>query len=325
MPRTGVLIAGFGGPDSIEAVGPFMCNLMGREPSGALLARICEHYERIGGSSPLVGIARELAGRVTEALAASGHDVPVEVGMRYWDPFIEDAVAALAAAGVEHVVMVTLSPFETQVTHGEYRLALEDALAVTPGLTAEEMPLLSVLPAFAALHAEGVATALAGLGSTGAPVVFSAHSLPTADAAADPAYVGGLRVVADAVAGSLGLVTPGAECEPLPGVFAYGNAAGPRVWLLAYQSQGARGGEWLGPGTTDAVRAAAAAGHAGVAVAPIGFATDHMETLYDIDIVTAEAARDAGIAFARSAVPNADPRLAADIAAVVEERIEALG
>lgn len=325
MPRTGVLIAGFGGPDSIEAVGPFMCNLMGREPSDALLARICEHYERIGGSSPLVGIARELALRVAEALAANGHDVPVEVGMRYWDPFIDDAVAALAAAGVEHVVMVTLSPFETQVTHGEYRIALEDALAAIPGLTAEEMPLLSALPAFAALHAEGAATALAGLASASAPVVFSAHSLPVADAAADPAYVDGLRAVADAVAGFLGLAAPGAECEPLPGVSAYGNAGGPRPWLLAYQSQGARGGQWLGPATADAVSAAAAAGHTGVAVVPVAFATDHMETLYDIDIVAAEAARGAGIAFARSAVPNAHPRLAADIAAVVGERIAALG
>src|SRR5659263_199217 len=109
MPKAGVLITGFGGPDRLEAVGPFMCNLMGREPSDEMVARICARYEAIGGSSPLVRIASELAESVHDALAERGQDLPVEVGMRYWDPFVKDAVERLIVKGVSRVVLVTLS------------------------------------------------------------------------------------------------------------------------------------------------------------------------------------------------------------------------
>jgi ferrochelatase len=94
---------------------------------------------------------------------------------------------------------------------------------------------------------------------------------------------------------------------------------GARRWLVAYQSKGARGGEWLGPDVDDVIDGVVAEGHHGVLVVPLGFATDHMETLYDLDVVARRRARDAGIAFARSAVPNADPRLAASIAEAVME------
>jgi len=317
MPNVGVLITGFGGPDCLEAVGPFMCNLMGREPTGEMVARICARYEAIGGSSPLVRIANGLADAVRDALVERGHDVPVEVGMRYWDPFVSDAVERLVAAGVTRVVLVTLSPFETQVTHGEYRSALDEALQKHRGVTTVEAPLLSELPAFMALHADAAAVALAEVRAPDAAIVFSAHSLPQADAEADGRYVLGLRAAADAVAASLGL-PPGTEgSEALPGIVAYGTAEGNRPWLLAFQSKGVRGGDWLGPDTDDAIAAAAAAGRGGVVVVPLGFATDHMETLYDLDVVAARRATETGIAFVRSAVPNADPQLAAEIAEAV--------
>jgi ferrochelatase len=317
MPRTGVLITGFGGPDCLEAVGPFMCNLMGREPTGEMVARICARYEAIGGSSPLVRIARDLAEAVVEALTSRGHALPVEVGMRYWDPFVADAVERLVTEGVTRIVLVTLSPFETQVTHGEYRAALDRALQEHPEVATAEAPLLSQLPAFAALHAEAASSALRELGVADAAVVFSAHSLPLFDVAADDRYVRGLEAAADAVAASLGLPEGIADAEAFPGVVAYGSAAGGRPWLLAFQSKGVRGGEWLGPDTDDAIGACAASGCGGVVVVPLGFATDHMETLYDLDVVAAARAADAGIAYARSAVPNADPRLASAIAEAV--------
>lgn len=321
MPKAGVLITGFGGPDCLEAVGPFMCNLMGREPSDEMVARICARYEAIGGSSPLARIASELATAVHDALAERGHDLPVEVGMRYWDPFVRDAVDRLVARGVTRIVLVTLSPFETQVTHGEYRTALAEALREHPGATTVEAPLLSELPAFVMLHTEAAAATLGEVGAPDAAVVFSAHSLPSADAVADDRYVRGLRTAADTVAVSLGLPAGAEGTEALPGIVAYGTAAGERPWLLAYQSKGVRGGEWLGPDTDDAIAAAAASGRSGVVVVPLGFATDHMETLYDLDVVAAARAGEAGIAYRRSAVPNADPRLAAAIA----ESVLALG
>ena len=321
MPKVGVLITGFGGPDCLEAVGPFMCNLMGREPSDEMVARVCARYEAIGGSSPLVRIASELAEAVHDALAERGQDLPVEVGMRYWDPFVSDAVDRLVASDVTRIVLVTLSPIETQVTHGEYRTALDEALQEHPGVTTVEAPLLSELPAFVRLHAAAAAVALGEVSAPDAAVVFSAHSLPQADADADDRYVHGLRAAADAVAASIGLPAGAEGTEALPGTVAYGTAGGEHPWLLAFQSKGVRGGEWLGPDTDGAIAATAASGRSGVVVVPLGFATDHMETLYDLDVVAAARAAEAGIAYSRSAVPNADPRLAAAIA----ESVLALG
>ncbi|MDZ4168009.1 MAG: ferrochelatase [Coriobacteriia bacterium] len=317
MPRTGVLITGFGGPDSLDAVAPFMCNLMGREPAPELVERVCARYEAIGGSSPLVRIAGELAEGVSAALAEAGESMPVEVGMRYWEPYVEDAIARLAASGVERIVTMALSAYETKVTHGEYRAAVDEALAARPGVTAVEAPLLSALPVFTELHAQAAADALAVLNVPDAPVVFSAHSLPEADVADDDAYVRGLEECAERVAAVLGLHAGASDTVMFPGVIAYGSAAGPRPWLVAYQSKGARGGEWLGPDIDDVIDAIGAAGRGGVLVVPLGFATDHMETLYDLDIVARDRADAAAVAFARSAVPNADPRFVAAIAAAV--------
>lgn len=320
MPRVGVLITGFGGPDCLEAVGPFMCSLMGREPSPELLARVCARYETIGGASPLPGIARELGAEVGAALTAAGHDVAVEIGMRYTDPSVADAVGRLADEGVEHVVLVTLSPFETQVTHGEYRAALESALASHPGITASEAPLFSQMPSFVSLHVAAAAAALESA-APDAALIFSAHSLPVADAEADGSYVTGLRAAADAVAAGLGLPC-GEVTDVVAGIEAFGSRKGIRSWLLAYQSKGARGGEWLGPDTDEVIDAFASEGASAVAVVPLGFATDHLETLYDLDVVAAARAAAAGVGFVRSAVPNAAPELARDISSAVIESIE---
>lgn len=322
MPRDGVLIAGFGGPDSPESVAQFMCNLMGREPSDALVSSVRAKYELIGGCSPLLGIARDLATELAAALAAADMPMPVEVGMRYFAPFIADGVASLVGAGVERVIIVSLSPYEAKVTQGEYRAAVEEALRDHPGTVAIEAPLLAAAPVFADLHAAAAEDALRRLGIPDAPVVFSAHSLPLPDVAEDDSYVRGLERTADAVALRIGL-PEGGEGEVLPGLEAYGASGGHRIWLVAYQSKGARGGEWLGPDTDDVIAACAKAGYRGVAVVPLGFATDHMETLYDLDIVARRHAEEAGLAFERSAVPNADRRFAEGIAQLVVETASA--
>lgn len=320
MPRAGVLIVGFGGPDSPEAVGPFMCNLMGREPAPEVVARVRSRYEEIGGCSPLLEIAEELANRVASALEEDGSPIPVEVGMRYWEPFIADAVQRLADAGVERIAVVSLSPFEASVTHGEYRAAIEAALLGQPGITALDVPLLSELPAFLDLQTSSVAEALASLDVLDAPIVFSAHSLPLTDVRDGDPYVHGLEQAASAIAARLGLGT-GTRAEVLPGIEAFGSGSGPRPWLVAYQSKGVRGGEWLGPDVDDAIEAIAASGGTAVAVAPLGFATDHMETRYDLDVVARRAAEERGLAFVRSALPNAHPAMAANIALAVRETL----
>ncbi len=315
MSRAGVLLVGFGGPESIEAVRPFMCELTGREPSEEMLARVCARYERLGGGSPLIRIARELASRIESALMRAGEQVPVEVGMRYSEPTIRRGVDGLLARDVDAIAVVTLSPFETGVTHAAYREALQQALQGRPGVRVVEAPLLSRMPGFVEWHIRAIREALDDLPS-GSALVMTAHSLPASEAERDVEYVSGLREVADAIARACGL-PPGTLGGILPGIDAYGNRGGERPWLVAYQSAGARGGAWLGPTLDDVIDALGRAGLPGCCVAPIGFATDHLETLYDLDVVARERALGLGVAYARSALPNADARFAEDIAQLV--------
>jgi len=324
MGRTGVLLLGFGGPDSIESVEPFMCNLMGRVPSPELVQRICGNYNTIGGKSPLVDIATDMAEGLTARLAELGHEVEVRVGMRYWHPYIADSLKELADAGCTRVVTVSLSPFESKVASGQYRLAIEEALGGIGELEVVEAPLASELPAFADFLAESTTVALSGLASEeGALVAFTAHSLPESDLEADDPYVGGLERIASDVAGRLGWSKgcAGAGAPLLEEFSAYGAVDGVQPWLLVYQSKGARPGAWLEPSLEDLIGAASAARVKSLVVCPIGFMTDHMETLFDLDTVAAMHSAEAGLAFVRAPVPNDDELVIAALAEAVAKLV----
>lgn len=309
---TGVLICAYGGPDSLEAVGPFMKNLMGVEPSPELLARVQKRYLAIGGSSPLTGIALEIAQELRSALEAQGAPMPVEVGMAYWDPFIEPALRSLKEQGCDKVIAFSLSPFESRVAHGTYRKAINAALENIDGIEIVEAPLVSTLPEFADFFAGATSAALLDLEpNDGAIIAFTAHSLPESDMVDDDPYVAGLEATADAVAQRLGLDAgaAGAGAPMFTEFRSYGSSVEPRAWYLVYQSKGARPGQWLEPEIDDLIDAATASAVSALVVVPIGFMTDHMETMYDLDIVAADQALKSDLEFVRVPVPNQDTSL----------------
>jgi protoporphyrin/coproporphyrin ferrochelatase len=320
MSSTGVLLLGFGGPDSLESVEPFMRALTGREPSPELLKRVRDNYSAIGGRSPLAEIALRIARGLEAKLAQDGHPIPVRVGMRYWHPYIPDALRELAVEGCTRVVAASLSPFESKVASGAYRIAISDALAEMPDLEIVEAPLAGDLPEFAEFLAEATQIALSSLDeSEGAMVAFTAHSLPVADLSDGDPYVAGLRRVSSAVAQRLGWA-PATEGPGRPQVgfdFAFGNVGDPQPWALVYQSKGARPGDWLEPSIDQLIDAAKIAGARSIVVCPIGFVTDHMETLFDLDIVAAAKAREAGLEYARASVPNDDELLVSALAETI--------
>lgn len=322
MSTSAVMLMGFGGPDSLDAVEPFMCNLMGREPSEELLGRVRRRYLCIGGSSPLTGIAAELAAAVESELGGLGKTAPVRVGMRYWKPYIADTMGSLYSEGVRRIVAVSLSPFESKISHGAYREAISEAQERMPDLEVVEAPPLYELDDYVQFHAIACSAALQELDfPKKSVIVFTAHSLPLSDLVEDDPYVRGIRETADRVAGAIAL-GPGAEFEDelqLPGIAAYGNLTGERPWVVSYQSKGNRPGGWLEPDIGEVIAAASRAAMEAVIVVPIGFATDHMETLYDLDVVAAQQALDAGMEFARSVTPNAHEMLAHGIATSVAE------
>jgi len=314
--KTGVLLCGYGGPDSLEAVGPFMKNLTGAEPSPELLARVQRRYLAIGGSSPLTGIAREIAGDLMTKLGDLGSPMPVEVGMAYWRPFVAEGLAQLKALGCVRIIVVTMSPFESKIAHGKYRTAIDEAAAQIGGIEIVEASLVSELEEYAGFFAASTAYSLTEMGSSeGMAIVFSAHSLPESDLVEDDPYVAGLQATANKVAVALAL--PAGEIvqhEMLGGIETLGSTSGERPWFLAYQSKGARPGAWLGPDLEDVIKALVVSGARGAVVVPIGFMTDHMETLYDLDIVAAGEALGADFEFVRAEVPNSHPLLVEAIA-----------
>ena len=337
MRRTGVLLTAFGGPDCLDAVAPFMCSIMGMEPTEQVLSEARRKYLTIGGFSPLPAMGERVAAQLERALnsiplaevteneggglglwggavASVRTDakvtIPVVLGMLHSEPSIEGAVGRLAAAGVGEVVHVSLSPFEAEATLGAYRRAIDKALAAHPDVTVIESAAYHRSPGFVGLYADALTEALHDVDALANKTlaVFTAHSLPIADVEADPAYVDQLRETAAAVAAEAGLGDPSGFAA-LSGIEAFGGPGVVTPWLLAFQSKGRRGGEWIGPDLDDVIAAAAATGFAVVAVCPIGFALDHMETLYDLDVRAAERALSAGMEFARVNAPNADPRL----------------
>jgi protoporphyrin/coproporphyrin ferrochelatase len=317
MAKTAVLLTAYGGPDSVESVGPFMRNLMGREPDPEVVRRAELKYLAIGGSSPLPARTAEIATALDDRLREDGHGVQVMVGMRYWDPTIASAVDRLVDDGAERIIQVSLSPFESAISSGAYRTAMAEAAASHPGLEVVETPSFYDSPDFRQALADGASEAIADLPGERGLTIFTAHSLPVKDAEADPRYVDQLEETVLDVAALAGLPQGARGTEVLPGVEALGHA-GDRAWLFAYQSRGAARGDWLGPSLEDVIDAAVAAGFDGVSICPVGFATDHMETLYDLDIVAADRALTADIEVTRAAVPNASPELISALASRLE-------
>ncbi|MRS11600.1 MAG: ferrochelatase [Actinobacteria bacterium] len=306
--RTGVLLMAFGGPDSLESVGPFMARFMGCDPSPEAVAAARRKYAAIGGASPLPAVAAEVAAALEAHLVRRGHDVVVRAGMRYWEPSISSALRELREQGAARVVTASLSAFESRVTCEAFRSC---ALEAADGLEindVREAPALHRARQYRDFFGYACAHALEHMNAERPLVVMTAHSLPVSDLVEDDPYPAGLREVADAVAAIAGLAE-GAEFdgdERLPGIAAFGSPGGVAPWLLAYQSKGARPGAWLGPDLAEVTDAAAAADFNGLVVVPIGFAVDHMETLWDLDIEAAGHAGEAGIEFLRTAVPNTD-------------------
>ncbi len=311
MATTGVLLLGFGGPDSIDAVRPFMCNLMDREPSDELVSKVCMRYLAIGGSSPLPLIAQEMASGLETRLADRGSTpVPVRVGMRYWHPFIDVAFSELVELGCDRIVTVSLSPFESKAASGAYREALDEVRTLHPGIEVVEAPLISDLYAFVDYMAGATAAAIEDIEpSEGAIVVFTAHSLPEADLQEDDPYVEGLQRTAQAIAEKLGMGEgrPDAGAAMFSDFKAFGSDKEPRAWFLVYQSKGQRPGAWLEPDLDALIDAAAASEVKALVVTPIGFLTDHMETLYDLDIVAADRTLRADLEWSRTPVINDAP------------------
>ena len=328
-----ILLTSFGGPEGHDDIIPYLRNVTrGRGIPDERLEEVAHHYRHFGGVSPINDQNRALRAALVAELAARGLDLPVYWGNRNWDPYLRDAVREAYDAGHRRLLAVVTSAYSSYSSCRQYREDLAAALEET-GL-AGEMHIDKVRqyfdhPGFVTPFVEGVRDALArardALGPDADPardlhVLFATHSIPMttattsgppgADLGPEGAYGAQHRAVAEVVMAS---VASGADV---------GSGVGPAVpWSLVYQSRsGAPSTPWLEPDINDAIGELAAQGVRGVVIVPLGFVSDHMEVLWDLDEEALTTARDAGLWAERVPTPGVHPEYVAGLVDLVTER-----
>lgn len=276
-------------PDDIEAY--YTHVRRGRPPTEEQLADLRRRYEAIGGTSPLLERTQEQAAGIQAAL---GDGFRVELGMKHAPPFIEDGVAALAAAGITRIVGLVLAPHYSVLSVGEYAKRAE-AAAAEAGVGLTMVSSWHLAPGYVDLLAGFVRRELDRLGADPVEVVFTAHSLPVRILDMGDPYPDQLAETAKAVA----------------------DEAAVNRWSVGWQSAGRTPEPWIGPDLLEILPTLAEAGVAGVVVCAAGFVSDHLEVLYDLDVEARAAADKLGLAFSRTPSPNADPSFCATLAGVV--------
>ncbi len=301
-----LLLVSFGGPEGHDDVLPFLRRVTaGRGVPDERLAVVAEHYHHFGGVSPINGQNRELLSALDAELRRRGHRLPVYWGNRNWHPLLADEVARMRDDGVGRALALVTSAFGSFSGCRQYLGDIDRARAeVGPGAPViDKLGLFWDRPGFLDTVADATAAALARIEPTGrGPValVFSAHSIPRSMAAVSP-YESQLRAAARSVAARVG--------EALP-------------WELVWQSRsGPPSVPWLEPDIGDHLRALAQAGTTSVVVVPIGFVSDHVEVLWDLDTEAAAIAEEVGIDLVRAATVGTSPRFVASLADMVEEAV----
>src|SRR3954469_25171794 len=278
MSRVGVLLMAHGTPSSLDEMPEYLRLVRGGRPaSDELIHEMRENYAAIGGQSPLTEITEAQAGALRARL---GPEIPVAVGMRNWRPFIKDALAELAVAGVTRTIGIPMAPQFSTLSVQKYIDAATGALPA--GMQFESVESFHTHPLLLDAFAERVAAAQPKPDEL---VVFTAHSLPERVIASGDRY-------ADEVA------------ETARGV---ADRSGIRRYERAYQSAGRTPEPWIGPDLNDVLRERAAQGVRRFLIVPIGFVCDHTEILFDIDVQAAATARAAGASLRRTESLNTIP------------------
>ncbi|ARQ68099.1 ferrochelatase [Streptomyces marincola] len=321
-PYDALLLLSFGGPEGPDDVLPFLENVTrGRGIPRERLAEVGAHYHLFGGVSPINEQNRTLLAALRADFAAHGLDLPVHWGNRNWGPYLTDTLREMVRAGHRRVLVFATSAYASYSGCRQYREDLAGALAT---LTAEGLqpPRVDKLrhyfnhPGFLTTMTDGVLDALARLPEDvrdGAHLAFTTHSIPdsAADTSGPPAshgpggayvaqHLDAARHIADAVRAATGTERP---------------------WRLVYQSRsGAPHIPWLEPDIGDHLAELHASGAPAVVMVPIGFVSDHMEVLYDLDTEAMATAAELGLPAVRSATVGADPRFVAAVRDLVLER-----
>lgn len=300
-----LLLVGFGGPEAPEDVMPFLENVTrGRGVPRERLLQVAEHYRHLGGRSPINDHVRALIAALGPELARHGIELPIYWGNRNWHPFLSETMAEMARAGVRHALAIALAAYSSYSSCRQYREDIERARAsVGPEApsVAKARPFFNH-PAFIAANAARVRDALDGLPPerrSKALLVYTAHSIP--------ASMGRQCAYAAQLAETCRLVS---------------ERVGAGAWRLAYQSRSGRPEDpWLGPDILDLLDELHQSRHHEVLIHPVGFLSDHVEVLNDLDVEARRKGEALGMNVTRSLTVGDHPAFVSMLRALVEERL----
>lgn len=312
-PFDAVLLLSFGGPERPEDVVPFLENVTrGRGIPRERLAEVGQHYYLFGGRSPINDQCRDLLAALRAELDGRGINRPIFWGNRNWDPYLSDVARELQADGYRRVIVLTTSAYPSYSSCRQYRENLHDAFADT-GVTVERIRHYADVPGFVTASVDATVAAVDSLGSGVTPrLVFVTHSIPTAMAetagpqprTVEGGYVDWHRLVAAEVTRQVAARRTVAADHDL----VYCSRSGP-------PSQ-----PWLEPDVNDHLAALVQAGEQAVVAVPIGFVSDHMEVIFDLDTEAAATAAELGLPFARAATAGTHPAFVSGLVDLLIER-----
>lgn len=294
----------YGGPDKLEDVEPYLLDVRGYRPtSQEIIHEVRERYREIGGRSPILEQTQAQADALESALNVNGKEFKAFVGMRHWHPFIKDVLAEMQAQGIEKAVGVVMAPHYSRMSIGAYYQRLEEANSPIAISRIENWHLEA---GYIHTLANRVRAALQRFPEeirADVPVIFTAHSLPEKILEWNDPYPAQLRETVSAVMEKLG---------SQPHEFAFQSAAISTI-------------PWLGPDAGEVIESLVAKGKKHILLCPIGFVCEHVEILYDIDIVYQNLARSLGIHLERIEMLNTAPEMIAGLADSIREKVKEAG
>ena len=292
----GVLVMAYGGPNNLDEVEPYLLDVRGYRPtSQEIIHEVRERYRQIGGRSPIRERTCDQANALEAALNSQGERFKAFVGMRHWHPFVDQALADMSAAGIEKAVGVVMAPHYSRMSIGAYFKKVQEA-----GSGPEIAPIerWHLLPGYLDALAGRVSAALEKFPAAvreEVPVIFTAHSLPERILEWNDPYPDELKATVVELAKRLGS----------------------NPYEFAFQSAAISSQPWLGPDAGEVIDRLASEGCKYVLIAPIGFVCEHVEVLYDVDIVFKGQAESLGVQLERIEMLNTAPQMINGLADMV--------
>jgi len=294
----GILVMAYGGPNHIDEVEPYLLDVRGyRLTPPEIVHEVRERYREIGGRSPILEQTQAQASALEAALNTNGQEFKAFVGMRHWHPYIKDTLANMQAQGIQRAVGLVMAPHYSRMSIEAYFKKIEQAESLI-----EIAPInhWHLLPGYLDALVSRVRAALERFPAdvrSQVPVIFSAHSLPERILEWDDPYPGQLRATVEAVMQCLG----------------------DQPHDFAFQSAAISNEPWLGPDVSVLIKRFAEQGQKNIISCPIGFVCEHVEVLYDIDIVYQKLARSLGVRLERIEMVHTAPQMVTGLAELIRK------